>query len=130
MTDGYLTPWRAVQLLYFCCAVGVPFFHAVDECELNTCFNPDTGEKRFTQAIYWSHVDSSKPGVIDWHMADKVQSIAYVSGREYPWTIIRQKDCGQVQIIRAKRLRVTYTFNDPEEDHQWVLPVEQRPGLK
>lgn len=106
---------------------------APDETELvevNHCYNRETGERRFVQIIYWDVQDGSYLHVRDWHMADKCQAIVAVRHRTpLPYTVIRQRDCGTVQVVRARKLRVTHTFNDPEEEDRRVLPVEARRPL-
>lgn len=122
-----MTTFAPFRFVYAASVAIAPLFSPC--VEVNHCYNPETGDKRFCQVIYWAESDSSFPHVADWHMADKTLGIVNVDGRDAPWTVIRQRDCGAIDVIRAKRLTVTYTFNDPEEDDRAVLPVEARRPL-
>jgi hypothetical protein len=120
---------NAAVLVFGIVATG-PLADVTELVEVNHSYNRETGERRFVQIIYWDVQDGSCLHVRDWHMADKCQSIVAVHQRTWaPYTVIRQRDCGAMQVIRARNLRVTHTFNDPEEDDRAVLPVEARRPL-
>lgn len=101
-----------------------------DLVEVNHCYNGDTGERRFVQVIYWDRVGACLH-VRDWHMVEKCHSIYSVPERtEAPFTIVRHRECdGTLQVIRAKRYKVTHTYTDPEEEDRKVFPLDRRRPL-
>jgi hypothetical protein len=103
-----------------------PVPETVELVEVNHCYNPCTGERRFIAVIYWDYYGSSQLHVREWHMLDRCQSVFHIHERpNQPFTIVRQRD-GKLQIIRARRYQVTHSFFDPEEEDRKLLPVDAR----
>ena len=102
----------------------------VETVEYNHAYHADTGQRRFSQLIYWNTTDSSCQHVADWHMADECAAINYVPGRTLPYTVYRKRANGMVQAIRAAEVIETHTLHDPEDADRSILPVEERRPLE
>jgi len=91
--------------------------------ELNTTYNRDTGQERFTQWIYWGR----NGRVLAWHMdGERVSWYVY----EDRITVVRETDNGY-QSIKSFKWKRTYTFYDPEaEDRRWLLSSLRKPLLE
>ncbi len=122
----------AVLLLGALAAVpGRPHAEQVELVEINHCYNRDTGDRRFVQVIYWDRQNTACLHVRHWHMADKLHAIhPHDSADATVYTVIRQVDGpAKLQIVRARRYRVTHTFHDPEETDRQSFPLEARRPL-
>lgn len=105
--------------------------YKVPYIEINTVYNRDTLDARFTQVLIWDHQNGSKClHVKQWCMKDKLGGVYKTSDEEYPWTLIFtvDNDRGYVK-VRAKRLRVTHTDFDIEEYDRGDFPIEIRRPL-
>lgn len=104
---------------------------STDLIEINHCYNRDTGDRRFVQVIYWDCHGAGCMHVREWHMADKCQSLFRVPERVgQPYTLIRFRECdGGLEVIRAKKCRITHTFCDPEEEDRKIFPLDWRVPL-
>lgn len=111
--------------------IGFPFpsFFAsehYERIEINTPVN-EQGVPRFTQVIFWGRYDDcSAPHVKTWAMADKVDSVIHRPGHPFPWTVLRRREDGRFETIRAREFRRTVTRTDVEEDDRLIVPVEDR----
>lgn len=105
-----------------------PDAHHVELVEINHCYSRDTGERRFVQIIYWDRQDTACLHVRSWHMADKVRAIyPETTGARSGVMVLSQNDANAcMEVVRAKRYRVTHTYDDPEEVDRQAFPLEAR----
>lgn len=122
-----LLPFKVCARLLLASVAVPPLF--TESVEVNTV-RDEQGDVRLRQVVYWDYHDSSLPAVRDWHMADKCMSIVHTGKPDYPYTILRMRDCGSMQVIRTKRVTVTDTTFDVEEVNREILPVESRRGWR
>lgn len=105
--------------------------YKVPYIEINTVYNRDTLDARFTQVLIWDRQRSSTClHIRQWAMQDKILGVYKTSDENYPWTLIfKVDDARNHVIVRAKRFRRTHTSYDIEEDDRVDFPVEIRKAV-
>jgi hypothetical protein len=99
-----------------------PTVHTV---EVNTVYSRETGAVRIVQVIYWGRQGSPFLHVREWHMLTEKDSIQRTGRRRYPITVMHG-----LRAVRARRLKFTHTYHDPEEDDREFVQVCDRRRLE
>lgn len=105
--------------------------YKVPYVDINTVYNKDTLDARFTQVVIWGRQNGSTClHVRQWCMKDKLVGVYKTSDENFPWTLIFRVDDAKNHVtIRSKRLRVSHTTHDIEEEDRLDFPVEIRNPL-
>ncbi len=114
---------NAITLAVLCIIPRGPIPETVELVEVNTCFNEE-GNKRFTQVIFWDRDRGAGLHVRQWVMADRIMAMYRRRGVDGVTVIVIVGD--RWVVVRARRMKRTETFVDPEEDDRRVVGVENR----
>ena len=104
---------------------GHEVLNTVDVIEINHVYSLETGDKRFTQVIYWQWTDGELR-VVDWRMLRTAGQRPRKNGSLW---VSRYRESGIDRKIVATAFRVRHSYHDPEIDDRREHPVSMRAKL-